>query len=425
MERVERAMDHQGNAFSLFQTAITLEGQVRARTEELTLVLRSLERTNAQLSLAKEEAERANLSKTRFLAAAGHDLLEPVGAAKFCLAALSDMEQSSESRRLLAQVGGSLQTIEDLIKTLLDISRLDAGVLQPEMRAFNLDDLLLSLRATFAPIAAAKGLRFRVRLCGLTVRNDPLLLQRVLQNLASNAVRYTARGGVLIGARRRGLTCLLDVQDTGFGILESERERIFDEFYRGTAAPRAGQMGLGLGLSIVRRITQSIGCELSVSSTVNKGSRFRVALPLSPDAADAARPEDASLDAAGSLNGAVVMIVENDPTVAAEMERVFRRWGSHPLVARNLDEADAAIAAGDRLPDILVADYHLDGGETGLGAMERLRRWDPDLPTLIVTADDSAATAQAVRATGAELMQKPVTLGKLRAVASHLASRKR
>ena len=298
MDRVEQSMDRQGNAFSLFQTAIMLEAQVRARTEELTQVLRKLERTNAQLSAAKEEADNANLSKTRFLAAASHDLLQPVMSAKLSILALANLQHSQEGGRLARQAEGSLQTIEDLIKTLLDISKLDAGVVTPEIRRFPLDALLEGLHATFESSLPLEGSRLKVRPSGLIVESDPVLLQRVLLNLVSNAIHYTRTGGVLVGVRRRGAACYLDVTDTGAGIPECEQQRIFDEFYRGSSSSNGNRTGLGLGLSIVKRITQALGHELSLKSVAGRGSRFRIALPVA-GAAGAQALASPGLDAAG------------------------------------------------------------------------------------------------------------------------------
>lgn len=204
MSQVERTMDQRGSAYSLFQTAITLEGQVRSRTEELTALMRSLERSNQALTAAKEEAERANRSKTRFLAAASHDLLQPLNAARLSISALAEMRMGPEPRIVVGQVERGLQTIEDLIKTLLDISKLDAGLIQPVVRPVRVADVLESIEASFGPLAARKGLRLSVRGGRYWVSSDLVLLQRILQNLVSNAIRYTAAGGVLVAACRRG-----------------------------------------------------------------------------------------------------------------------------------------------------------------------------------------------------------------------------
>lgn len=422
MERVERSMDHQGNAFSLFQTAIALEGKIRARTEELTLVLRSLEKSNAQLSAAKEIADSANLSKTRFLAAASHDLLQPVHSAKLSISALAETQDSPDGKRLARQVEDSLQTIEDLIKTLLDISKLDAGVVTPEVRVFPLDGLLMGLRPIFEPAINSADVELRVRPCGLLVASDPVLLQRVLQNLVSNAIRYTRRGGVLAGVRRRGEVCHIDIIDTGPGIRECERARIFDEFYRGSASALGSSAGLGLGLSIVKRITQALGHELSVTSSLGRGSRFRVTLPVAGVASDplsrSPAPELPRISC-----GSVVLIVENDRAVGRAMEQLFRHWDYRPYLACSLQEVERFLHTNDRLPDIVIADYHLDEKDLGVAAIASARAIDPSTPAIVVTADHSEETAGKVRAAGAELMLKPVSPGRLRTAVSHLLTR--
>jgi len=420
MDRVERSVDRQGNAFALFQTAIALEAQVRARTEELTHVLRSLEQTNAQLSAAKEEAEKANLSKTRFLAAASHDLLQPVISAKLSISTLGELQESPERKRLARHVEGSLQTIEDLIRTLLDISKLDAGVIVPEVRSFPLDDLLLDLHATFESVMASTEIGLKVRRCGLAVESDPVLLTRVILNLVSNAIHYTPRGGVLVGVRRSGKVCYLDVVDTGVGISECEQQRIFDEFYRGASSGGGNRTGLGLGLSIVQRITQTLGHRLSLKSSPGRGSRFRVTLPVVGTVADLPAP---SLSALSDLNGISVLIVENDPPLAKAMQRLFEQWGCRTLVAHGLAGVEKHLNSTDRLPDIVVADYHLDENDVGVAAIKAVRAILPGIPALVVTADHSPETAEAVRAAHAMLLQKPVSPGRLRASVSHLLAK--
>jgi signal transduction histidine kinase/CheY-like chemotaxis protein len=418
MNRVERSVDRQGNAFALFQTAIALEAQVRARTEELTQVLRSLEQTNAQLSAAKEDAEKANLSKTRFLAAASHDLLQPVVSAKLSISTLGELQENPDGKRLAQQVEGSLQTIEDLIRTLLDISKLDAGVIVPEVRSFRLDDLLADLHSTFQSVIASSEIRLKIHRCGLVVESDPVLLWRVILNLVSNAIHYTARGGVLVGVRRRGQTCYLDVVDTGAGIPEREQQRIFDEFYRGASSASGNRAGLGLGLSIVQRITQTLGHDLSLRSRLGRGSRFRVTLSVVGTAAEPAP----SLSKLSGLSGVSVLIVENDPAVAQAMQRLFEQWECETFVAYGLSDVDKHLKSIDRLPDVIVADYHLDGNDVGLTAIEAVRAILPEIPALVVTADQSPETAEAVGAARAMLLEKPVSPGRLRASVAHLLS---
>lgn len=421
MARVERSMDQQGNAFSLFQTAIGLEAKVRSRTEELTSVLHRLERSNEALVVAKDDAERANVSKTRFLAAASHDLLQPLNAARLSISVLSDLQASGDARNLAGQIDQSLQTIEDLIKTLLDISKLDAGVVKPEMRVFPLDEVLSVLDASFAPQAAAKRLKLKVRRSGLLVRSDPMLLLRVLQNLVSNAVRYTESGGVFVGVRRRGAQCFVDVVDTGSGISQSEQETIFEEFYRGAAAVGGTHTGLGLGLAIVKRMVAALDHPLTVVSELDQGSTFRltlqhegVALPSSDTSAKIANRGPA-------IAGALVLLVENDQVVRDATVRLLEGWSCRAVAANNLDEIGPCLEGLPSAPDLILADYHLDEGETGVAALQEVRRLTGrDIPSVILTADRSPAAAAAVSAADSELMYKPIKPAALRALMTHL-----
>jgi signal transduction histidine kinase len=419
MDRVERSMDQQGNAFSLFQTAIGLDAKVRSRTEELTWALRRLERSNEALVLAKDEAERANLSKTRFLAAASHDLLQPLNAARLTNSVLSEMQESEDAQRLSGQIEQSLQTIEDLIKTLLDISKLDAGVVTPDLQTFPLDTVLSVLEASFGPQAAAKGLKFKVRRCGLLVRSDPLMLQRVLQNLVSNAVRYTKQGGVLVGVRTRDAECVVDVVDTGCGISEAERETMFEEFYRGAAAAEGNHTGLGLGLAIVQRTVAALGYPLEVKSALGKGSTFRLKLEHA-----GAAPSDSPALWAGSVDntrGAVVLLIENDEVALDAMRQVLDRWSCQTLSARSLEELTPQLAKLEGPPDIILVDYHLDQGQTGLAALKSLRETvGPDVPAIVMTGDRGLDTVAEVMTAGCELMHKPIKPAELRALMAHL-----
>ena len=421
MDRVERSMDQQGNAFSLFQTAIGLDAKVRSRTEELTAVLRRLECSNEALVVAKEEAERANLSKTRFLAAASHDLLQPLNAARLSISVLSDMQGDDDARHLAGQVDQSLQTIEDLIKTLLDISKLDAGVVTPEFQSFPLDSVLSVLEASFAPQAAAKGLKFKIRRSNLLAHSDPLLLQRVLQNLVSNAVRYTAKGGVLVGARRRGCDCVIDVVDTGCGISESERETMFEEFYRGAAAADSAHTGLGLGLSIVQRTVQALGHTLDVKSIPGKGATFRLAVAcdgLAPTKRPQPAPEHARVEI---TRGAAVVLIENDDQVREATVRLLNNWQCRTLAASQLSALKPLLAGLGRAPDIILADYHLDDGGIGLDAVKALRdRFGPNIPAVVITGDRSPSVAAEVTAAKCELLHKPTKPAELRALMTHL-----
>ncbi|MCJ2042166.1 hybrid sensor histidine kinase/response regulator [Methylobacterium sp. J-059] len=424
MAHVERSTDQRGGAYALFQTAITLEGRVRTRTEELTALMHRLERSNEALVAAKEEAETANRSKTRFLAAASHDLLQPLNAARLSISALADLPLGPEASLIGAQVERGLQTIEDLIKTLLDISKLDAGIVHPQVRPVPLPDLLAGLAASFAPFAARRGLRLVVRSPELAVSSDGILLRRILQNLLSNAIRYTASGGVALVARRRAGTVRVDVIDTGCGIAADEHALVFDEFYRGSAngagtPPRAAEgdgPGLGLGLSIVRRLALALDHPLALASRPGRGTRVSLTLPPSavPAASEpAARPGPV----ATRLSGARVVVVENDAATADALERLLGNWDARVATFRDPAGVAAALRAGGLAPDILILDYHLDDGARGLDVAALLRegRTAP-LPVIVTTADHAPEIAAEAAALGAELVHKPIKPAQLRAL---------
>ncbi|MGX5801985.1 ATP-binding response regulator [Bradyrhizobium sp. Arg314] len=425
VSRVERSMDQQGNAFSLFQTAISLENRVRNRTEELHATLRRLEQSNIDLSAAKENAELANLSKTRFLAAASHDVLQPLNAAHLSVSALAEVQTSEEGRKLVRQVERSLETMEDLLRTLLDISKLDAGVVQPETGDVSLEALFSSLRSDFLPEAEKKGLSLKFRPVNVVVRSDRTLLRRILQNILSNALRYTRSGGVLVGTRHRGDTIRIDVADTGCGIPEDQREAVFEEFHRGTStladAGLAGA-GLGLGLAIVRRMAAALGHPVTFSSKVGRGTIFHIDVPVGMAAAEPATAiADMDRPRGYGLFGTKVLLVENDADVLSAMTSLLERWQC--LVRAATSTGDALDLLGDTawVPDIIIADQHLDGGDLGTATIAEVRDYlGRPVPALIVTADGSEPVAKAARAAGIELMRKPLKPAQLRALLAHL-----
>ncbi|TPJ29422.1 hybrid sensor histidine kinase/response regulator [Mesorhizobium sp. B2-7-2] len=424
VSRVERSMDQQGNAFSLFQTAISLENRVRNRTEELHATLRRLEQSNIDLSAAKESAELANLSKTRFLAAASHDVLQPLNAAHLSVSALAEVQASDEGRKLVRQVERSLETMEDLLRTLLDISKLDAGVVQPEIGDVSLEALFSSLRSDFLPEAAKKGLSLKFRPVNVAVRSDRTLLRRILQNILSNALRYTRSGGVLVGTRHRGDTIRIDVADTGCGIPEDQREAVFEEFHRGTStladAGLAG--GLGLGLAIVRRMAAALGHPVTFSSKVGRGTIFHIDVPVGMAAAEPAMAAaDMERPRGYGLFGTKVLLVENDADVLSAMTSLLERWQCLVRAATSTDDALDLLGDTAWVPDIVIADQHLDGGDLGTSTIADVRDYlGRTVPALIVTADGSEPVAKAARAAGIELMRKPLKPAQLRALLAHL-----
>ena len=424
MDRAEFSTGNQSSAYSLFQTAIGLERQVIARTDELTQTLRKIGRMNEQLTLAKEIAEQANRSKTRFLAQAGHDLLQPLNAAALAIAALDEVARDDESQRLTHQVERSLTNIEYLLKTLLDISKLDAGILVPQVTTVSLKALLDDLANDYAPWAAKRGLRLRVRAAHVHVATDRAMLIRVLQNLVGNALRYTRSGSVLVGVRRHPNTVHIEVLDTGPGIAEDQHALIFEEFHRGGGQAIGSDVdlgpGLGLGLSIVQRLTNLLGHRLSLRSQLGRGTRFsvelpRVEAPLSPEP----KALDKSTRQGWGIAGAVVAVIDNDDDVRDAIVALIARWQGVAIPARSGAEAARIVAERGLRPDLLLADYHLDH-ETGLEAIAQFHaEHGSDIPAIVVTADYETAVEERVAAAGMELLRKPLKPAELRALMSH------
>lgn len=423
IERVERGFDSQGSAFSLFQTAIGLERQVRLRTDELTRTLFKLERANDELVRAKEIAERADRSKTRFLAQAGHDLLQPLNAARLSLSALAETRADEDGERLVRKVERGLATIEDLLKTLLDISRLDAGVTVPRIEPVPLGQILADLATDFAPVAARRGLRLDVVPVRLHVASDAVMLTRILQNLIGNALRYTESGRVLVGVRRKGADRVrIDVIDTGPGIPENQHHAVFEEFHRGRAAAHDGEVGLGLGLSIVQRLADVLDHRISLRSEVGRGSTFSLELPRADAPSAAAQAAQAAGRSAQGwgLAGALVVVIDNDLAVREATVDLIGRWDCRAVAAAGGAEASQRLAEIGHRPDLLLVDYHLDD-ETAIEAIADLREvWGEDVPAVVITADYGRETEERLAVNGLEVLRKPVKPAELRALMAHL-----
>src|SRR6202050_750733 len=351
-------------AEALERANATLERRVRERTGELT-------RLNTELERAKAEADDANVSKTRFVAAASHDILPPLNAARLYVTSLIERQRAGEGADLVQNIDASLEAVEEIFAALLDISRLDTGGIKPEMSYFRIHELLHRLEVEFAPLAREKGLALRFAPSTQAVHSDRRLLRRLLQNLISNAIKYTPSGGVLVGCRRRGSLLRIEVYDTGIGIPHAKRHAVFKEFHRLDHGARVAR-GVGLGLSIVERIARVLDCEVVLKSKVGRGSRFSVAVALASAAVDKAALPSLRKSAAGSLAGTTVLCIDNEPSILDGMRVLLGGWGCRGLPATDLTAALAAIAGGGHEPDGLLVDYHLEAA-MGVGA-------SPDLP---------------------------------------------
>ncbi|MEQ1578401.1 MAG: ATP-binding protein [Hyphomicrobium sp.] len=421
LNRVERSMDQQANAFSLFQTAIGLEAQVRGRTETLKSVLSRLEIANDELVAARDTAERANRFKTRFFTAVGHDLLQPLHAARLSLSAMGEGPQPSQNQRLTVQVDHALSTIEDLLRSILDISKLEAGVMRPSIEVTPLQALFHTVAISIEPVVRDKGLALTVRPTTAMTSTDPLMLRRILQNLLANAVNYTRSGRLLLAARRRGQNLRIEVWDTGGGIEPSEQKVIFEEFQRGSQQEHTA--GFGLGLAIVQRMSEALGHQVDVCSRLGAGTCFGVTVPFAGTAL-MTPPRDQRPLLANAYGFATnnVIVIENDSAVREAMHALLSRWGCSVRTAASLSETAALLQnEPEFVPSIVLADYHLDRGETGLSAVINLRAaFGAALPAIIITADYSDIVTGASYGARCEVLRKPVRPAELRALMQFL-----
>jgi Na+/proline symporter/signal transduction histidine kinase/CheY-like chemotaxis protein len=386
----------------------SLERRVRERTEELT-------RLNTELGRAKGEAEQANVSKTRFLAAASHDILQPLNAARLYVTSLIERQGGGNDAQLVGNIDASLDAVEEIFGALLDISRLDTGAMKPEITSFRMDELLRQLEVEFTPLAQERGLRLRFMPCSLAVESDRRLLRRLLQNLISNAIKYTPRGRVLVGCRRRRRRLRIDVYDTGLGIPSSKKRAIFQEFHRLDQGAKVAR-GLGLGLSIVERIARVLDYKIGVVSTVGRGSHFSVEAPLSAAVPVKQHQRMAREVDRVQLSGITVLCIDNDLTILDGMETLLGGWGCRVLKAPDLATAIAVTGEAKISPDGLLVDYHLDDS-SGITAIKELRRrFGAGLTAILITADRSPQVREEARVNGVQVLNKPVKPAALRAL---------
>ena len=395
------------------EAAEALERRVHERTSELELL-------NDELIRAKATADEANISKTRFLAAASHDILQPLNAARLYVTSLVERQATGagsgdgETASLAGHVDASLEAVEEIIGALLDISRLDTGAMKPEITSFRIDELLRQLEVEFAPLAREKGLELAFIPSTLGVRSDRRLLRRLLQNLVSNALKYTTAGRVLVGCRRHGDQVRIDVYDTGIGIPKSKQRAVFAEFHRLEQGARVAR-GLGLGLSIVERIARVLDHTVTLDSTVERGSHFSVAVPRAPAAAT---PRDGRVPASADMRqlGMTVVCIDNEPKILDGMSILLGGWGCRVIAATDVAAAVEALRGETPPPAGLLVDYHLDRGD-GIAAIAELRNsYGAGLPAILVTADRSATVRAAAQAQGIQVLNKPIKPAALRAL---------
>ncbi len=394
------------------------------RYENVDLIRELKAQTGSALA-ARGAAETASRAKSQFLAAASHDLRQPLHAMGLFAAALAARVRDPEVRPLVASIRTSVEALDELFAQLLDLSRLEAGAMRATPAAFALEPLFARLANDFTPQAAAAGLVLRVRPTRRAVMTDPVLLERILRNLLANALRYTPAGGVILGARRRAGAVRIDVIDSGVGIAATDRARVFDEFVQLAAAPRhhTRGRGMGLGLTIVHRLATLCGHPIELASTPGRGSRFSITVPRASRREREGRslrmPHVPVISASRALAGRRIVVVDDDPAVVAAMCALFMSWEAVAIGASDADcalAAHAAHAGSRRLPvDLIVADLRLADGSSGIDAIAQLRSvYGLGTPALVVSGDTSGAAQAEVRAAGVELLVKPVVAAALK-----------
>ncbi len=402
---------------ALKQANETLEQRVAERTAELT-------RVNHELGEARATADEANLGKTRFFAAAGHDILQPLNAARLYSSALVERMGQSESSAIVRNIDSALESVESILGAVLDISRLDTGAMRPRLTTVPLSDLLERIHTDFAPIAREKNLKLVVMPTSLKVRSDPNLLRRLIQNLVSNAIKYTISGKVLVGARRRGKHVVIQVVDSGIGIPPSKFKTVFKEFARLDEGARTAS-GLGLGLSIVDRIARVLNHPVELRSTHGRGTDFRIVMAREASrSADLPAPVRPPERAAQNLQGLKVLCIDNEPHILEGMALLIGGWGC----AVQSTDSLAGLAQMDSTggaPDLVIADYHLGDG-TGVEAILAVReRFSAYVPGLVITADRTPEVRVDAERHGIGVQHKPVRPAALRAYITQISAQKR
>ncbi len=401
-------------SFALREANETLEQRVEERTAELLREVQERRQIEVELVQAKEAAEEANKGKTRFLAAASHDLLQPLNASRIFLSLLQETELNVRQTRFAGNADKAFASVEQLLESLLDISRFESRSVETTITSFPLCDTFQTLLAEFQHVSERKGLELRYVPTSLWVRSDVGLLRRIIQNLLSNAIRYTDNGGVILGARRRGDHVVIEVWDTGPGIPEDKHEVIFEEFRR-LHIPNGNELkSMGLGLAIVDRIATLLGHSISLRSRLDKGSCFSVRVERADRVV-----QDVPLQKFSAQQNKItserktVIIIENDLQILEGMVELLEARNFNPIPTVSGEEALEALETLDHLPSLLLADYHLDEG-TGLDAVRNIRRCcGADIPAIIITADHTSTLRTELAKQNISFLGKPLRPSKL------------
>ena len=399
-----------------YNMKLAVRKSIALRLENLDLVNDLVEK-NYQAEQARETAELADQSKTKFLAAASHDLRQPLHALGLFVDALESRIQFPEVRNIVDNIRISTDALSDLLNALLDISKLDAGVIEPRISKFTLQPIFKRIQNDFDDKAKGKSIELRVVDTEYAVETDPAMLESILLNLVSNAIRYTLQGKVLLGCRRQGDNICIEVHDSGIGIAVAEQNNIFNEFYQVDNPERDRSKGLGLGLAIVKRQAELLNCPVSVKSFPEKGTVFRLRVPL----AVADKPmATSSIDFVDDLQGTRVLVIDDEAMNREAMRNVLEQWQCHVLGAESAEQALQLLQPGCKL-DMILTDYRLRDNKTGIQAIQQIHdRCGQDIPAIILTGDTDPKRLREAKDSGFKLLHKPVSAAKLRSLMSYL-----
>lgn len=429
LDRVEQRINEEGGAFAAFQAASKLEKTVAQRTGELQILNERLEheldmrrKFEGALLRAKQEAEDATASRTQFLAAASHDLRQPLNAAVLYLEAINSDKLSTGDNESVRGIALALDTLDSLLSALLDISRLDSGGLHPEPSHFRLQPLLERLAREYGSIAEAKNLQLQAQPISAVVHTDLMLLETVLRNLLSNAIKYTPQGRITMSGRSCDDRIRIEISDTGLGIPAEHLEKIFGEFWRAPGSATEGDQGsMGLGLAIVHRICRLLDTEIEVQSVLGEGSNF--SLEVAVGDADKLTESAASDQVAVNVgfNGCLVAVVDDNSQVLRSMVRLLEDWDCRVVAATSVEEVLTIIIDQDIAPQLLMTDYHLSEGANGIDAISAINAELPtQSPAIMISSDNSKALREQLVQLGIPLLTKPVEAARLRALMQHL-----
>ena len=384
------------------------------RYENLSLVEQLTEQKD-RADQARDEAMVSSRDKSRFLAAASHDLRQPLQALVLFNEALQDVAKDEETRHLSRQIGSSVSALMDMFNELLDVSRLDAGVVEARWQHFELQPLFDRLLVDFSPIAHAKGLGFEIQASGRVLYSDPNLLERILRNLVSNAIRYTEQGKVSLRHHVAGGKLRLEVADTGMGMGQEVLPHIFEEYYQADNPQRDRRKGLGLGLAIVRRIEDLLGCKVAVESVPGKGSVFSLSVDFGEE--ELLAHQRVNPHVGYDLSGTVVALVEDESEIRQLLVSLMEQWGCRVMAGVFSDEVIEKMNAAGMRPDLLVCDYRLPQGVTAVHVIKRMRElWGNDIPALVLTGDTAPEVLREIQLSDATLLHKPVRPPHLRSL---------